>query len=150
MYQFIAKQKVRQGFQQISQADFAPLLEQFAPDIHFTFAGDHAMAGNFHTREAVHQWFDRVHHLFPDLQLVPDRIFVAGPPWDMVVTTQWHVSASLLDGTPYKNNGIQVLRIRWGKVVEDHLIEDTQLLVGVLQRLAGQGMTEASAPPISG
>ena len=148
MYQLIAKQKVRQGFKDISSANFEPLLKQFAPDIHFTFAGNHALAGDFHNREAVRQWFNRVHRIFPHLQLIPNRIFVSGPPWDMVVTTQWTVSDTLPDGQPYHNNGIQLLRIRMGMVVEDHLIEDNQILVATLDHLAQLGVSEAAKGPL--
>ncbi len=149
MYQLIAKQKVRQGFKDISTANFDNLLKQFAPDIHFTFAGHHALAGEFHDRESVRQWFNRVHRLFPKLQLVPDRIFVSGPPWDMVVTTQWTVSDTLPDGRPYQNHGIQILRIRLGVVVEDHLIEDNQVLVATLDHLARLGVIEAAQNPLA-
>lgn len=149
MYQLIAKQKVRQGFHQISTADFEPLLKQFAPDVHFTFAGHHALAGEFHSRENVRQWFNRVHRLFPKLQLIPNRIFVSGPPWDMVVTTQWTVSDTLPDGKPYQNRGIQILRIRLGTVVEDHLIEDNQVLIATLDHLARLGVSEAAQSPLA-
>lgn len=142
MYQLIAKQKVRQGFQNISTANYEPLLKQFAPDIHFTFAGNHALAGEFHSRDSVRQWFNRVHRIFPGLQLVPNRIFVSGPPWDMVVTTQWTVSDTLPDGKPYHNRGVQILRIRLGTVVEDHLIEDNQILIAHL------GISEAAQSPL--
>ncbi len=148
MYQLIAKQKVRQGFKDISTGNFDTLLKQFAPDIHFTFAGNHALAGEFHDRDTVRQWFNRIHCIFPGLQLIPNRIFVSGPPWDMVVTTQWSVSDTLPDGQPYNNKGIQILRIRWGMVVEDHLIEDNQILVATLNHLAQLGLAEASHSPI--
>lgn len=148
MYQLIAKQKVRQGFKAISTGNFDNLLNQFAPDIHFTFAGQHALAGEFRDRESVRQWFNRVHRLFPKLQLVPDRNFVSGPPWDMVVTTQWTVSDTLPDGRRYQNHGIQILRIRLGVVVEDHLIEDNQVLVATLDHLAKLGITEAAQNPL--
>ena len=148
MYQLIAKQKVRQGFKDISAGNFEPLLKQFAPNIHFTFAGNHALAGEFHEREAVREWFNRVHRIFPLLQLVPNRIFVSGPPWDMVLTTQWTVSDTLPDGRPYENHGIQLLRIKMGVVVEDHLIEDNQILVATLDHLAQLGVGEAAKGPL--
>jgi ketosteroid isomerase-like protein len=148
MYGIIARRKLRQGFSDISQGKFEPLLRQFAPHIHFTFAGNHALSGDFHDRMLVKRWFDRIHRLFPGLQLVPARIFVTGLPWDMVVTTQFTVSATLPDGTPYRNEGVQVLRIRFGTIVEDHLIEDNQRLLDALQHLARLGIEEASAAPL--
>ncbi|MBI1279744.1 MAG: hypothetical protein GC179_16570 [Anaerolineaceae bacterium] len=148
MYQLIAKQKIRRGFKEISSGNFEPLLSQFAPDIHFTFAGNHALAGDFHSRDVVHQWFQRVHRLFPHLQIVANRIFVSGPPWDMVVTTQWTVSDTLSDGHRYQNHGVQIVRIRFGKVIEDHLIEDNQVLLATLDHLVRLGVSEAAQSPL--
>lgn len=148
MYQLIAKQKIRQGFKDISAANFDSLLKQFAPDIHFTFAGNHALAGEFHDRESVRAWFSRVHRLFPRLQLVPNHIYVSGAPWDMVVTSRWTVSDTLPDGHVYHNRGVQIVRIRMGMVVEDHLIEDNQILVATLDHLARLGVTEAAQGPL--
>ena len=72
------------------------------------------------------------------------------PAQNAVVVTQFTISDTLPDGTLYQNQGVQVARIRWGLVVEDHLIEDTQLLttIHLVQerlnpslRVAGMAMT---------
>ncbi len=148
MYQWIFKRKIREGFEDISQGRFEKLLRQFSPEIEFSFPGDHAIAGQFHTRETVRQWFERVHRIFPGLHIEARNIFVSGLPWNAVVVTQFRISDRLLDGTLYQNQGVQVARIRWGRVVEDHLIEDTQLLTTILERVAKLGNAEASAPPL--
>jgi deazaflavin-dependent oxidoreductase (nitroreductase family) len=44
---------------------------------------------------------------------------------------------------------MQFLRLRWGRVVEDRLYEDTQRLVEALAYLAERGNGEAGAPPLS-
>jgi ketosteroid isomerase-like protein len=147
MYQWIAKRQIRRGFQQISSGDYEALLPMFAANIHFTFAGNHALGANVHSREGTRQWFARVHKIFPGLKLEAKRIFVAGPPWDMVITTEFQVHDTLPDGTNYRNNGVQVARIRFGQVVEDHLIEDNLVLSSVLARLVTLGHTEAAAAP---
>ena len=149
MYQLIAKQKIRMGFKNISAGNLEPVLSQFAPNIHFSFAGSHAMSGTLHDLATVREWFYRFRRLFPTLQLVPERFFVSGPPWDMVVTTQFNVSYTLPDGTPYMNRGVQILRIRMGRIVEDHLIEDNQILVPALERLTALGVSEAAAAPLA-
>lgn len=150
MYQLIAKQKVRAGFAQISRGDFEPLLAQFAPDIHFRFVGDHALTLDTHNREQVRAWFQRVHRIFPGLKLEAKAIRVSGFPWNMVVMTHWQVSDTLADGTPYRNEGFQWLRIRMGKVVEDYLIEDTQKLVEILGKVQALGNVEAGAKGLAG
>jgi len=145
MYQRIFKRQITQGFQDISRGNFDVVLNIFAPDVHFTFVGDHAMGGDWRDRKLVRQWFERVHRLFPDLQLTPLHIQVTGWPWDVTAITRFEIRATLPDQSPYRNQGVQILRIRLGKVVEDHLIEDTQLLVAALDQIAQSGNAEARA-----
>ncbi|MBZ0293029.1 MAG: nuclear transport factor 2 family protein [Anaerolineae bacterium] len=149
MYQWIAKRQIRKGFAQISAGDFDTVLKLFADDVHFTFAGDHALGADVHQREGACEWFARVGRIFPGLKLEAEQIFVAGPPWDMVITTRFHVHDTLPDQTTYDNHGVQIVRIRLGQVVEDHLLEDTLVLQKVLTYLSALGQTEADAPPLA-
>lgn len=149
MYHRIVKRIIRKGFADISRADFDPLLKQFAPNIHFTFAGQHAMSADFHDREAVRQWFNRLHRIFKGFQIEAQNIVVSGFPWNTTAAVQFTVRDTLPDGQPYVNHGTQFVRIVWGRVVEDHLIDDTQLLVETLGCLAAQhGIKEAVAQPL--
>ncbi|MEO8609675.1 MAG: nuclear transport factor 2 family protein [Chloroflexota bacterium] len=153
MYQLIFKQQVTKGFANISKANFEAVLSLFAEDIHFTFVGNHALGGDWHDRAMAKRWFERVHRLFPDLQLRPKQIRVAGWPWDVTVTTQFAITATLPDKSQYRNEGVQILRIRWGTIVSDYLIEDTQLLSTALAQIASRGNVEAAegrlSPPLS-
>ena len=115
MYQWIAKRQIRQGFAQISSNNIDTLLSRFSPDVHFTFAGSHIMQADYHDREQVRAWFALVHKLFPTLKIEAKRIFISGWPWDMWATVQFHVSDTLPDGSVYDNNGVQLLRIRFGR-----------------------------------
>jgi hypothetical protein len=44
------------------------------------------------------------------------------------------IAAPRPDGSVYQNEAMQFLRLRWGKVVEDRLHEDTYKLVIELQK----------------
>jgi ketosteroid isomerase-like protein len=148
MFHQIIRNKVVEGFKAISRADFDVVFNQFAPDIHFSFAGQHAIGGEFHQSETVKAWFARVHRLFPDLRIEPKRILVSGMIWNVTAVTNFTIDATLPDGTPYHNDGFQILNIRLGKVVKDYLIEDTMLLCHALQKLQALGIEEASAAPL--
>ena len=148
MYHTIVKRLVRNGYRQISNADFDSLLKMFDPNIHFTFSGQHAMAGDFHRRDTVRKWFERVHRFFPGLTIEAQRIVVSGMPWNTQVAVQFKVRDTLPDGHTYTNQGTQFMRIVWGKVVEDHLIEDTQVLHETLRCLSEQGVSEAMQTPL--
>lgn len=148
MYQQIAKWQVRKAFQQINAGDFDAAVSTFAPDIHFTFAGDVALGANLNSRESVRGWFERLHEVFPGLTLTIKRISVSGLPWDMVATTEFDVYAPLPDGQDYHNHGVQVVRIRFGQAIEDHIIEDTLKLSDALQVLREHGKSVADAQPL--
>jgi hypothetical protein len=57
------------------------------------------------------------------------------------VATRFAVSATLPDGRPYTNEGMQYLRLRWGRAVEDYLYEDTKLLAAELERMGAASST---------
>jgi ketosteroid isomerase-like protein len=148
MYHQIVKQILRQGFQDISQGNFEKLLNNFADDVHFTFTGQTALGADVHSKEAVRQWFQRVNRIFPNLQIEAKQIYVMGFPWNTVAAVQFVVTDTLADGTKYENHGVQIVRIVWGKVVEDYLKEDTLYLSQILEKVAAQGVQEAKLAPI--
>jgi hypothetical protein len=76
-------------------------------------------------------------------------VAVSGWPGATVAATRFGVEATLPDGTAYRNQGMQYLRLRWGKVTEDRLYEDTAALLVALRQLAGQGVAEALLPPLA-
>lgn len=148
MYHTIVKSILRNGFRQISRGEFDALLTKFSPSVRFSFEGQHAMSGTFQSRDTVRQWFERVHRFFPDLEITADNIVVGGMPWNTWAATQFSVRATLPDGRLYRNRGTQFVRIVWGTVVEDALMEDNQILLDTLRCLHEQGVTEAYAAPL--
>jgi ketosteroid isomerase-like protein len=148
MYHFIVAQKVRQGFSEMSKGNYQAVVSQFAPEVAFAFSGDHAIGGECHTLAQVKQWFERLYRIFPGIQFEVRSVSVSGWPWDTTATTQFTVRATLRDGQPYQNQAIQFVRLRWGKIVEDVIFEDTHKLVLTLNRIAEQGNKEAVAAPI--
>lgn len=149
MYLWIAKRKLRAGYAAISRADFESVVSAFHPQLQFHFVGQHAMGSTLTRREQVLAWFQRVHRLFPDLKIEAESVHVTGTPLEMIIMARFRVSATLPDGTPYINQGMQWAKIRMGKVIEDVVMEDTAVLIEALQRLAALGNAEAVAPPLT-
>lgn len=149
MYHRIVEQIVRNGFKNLSQGDYDAIVSKFAPDAHFIFSGNHAMGADLHDVQSVRKWFERMLRLFPGIKFEVADIKVSGMPWDTLVATQLIIHATLRDGHAYKNRALQVLRLRWGRVVEDYVYEDTYILVNALEKLAQQGVAEAKASPIA-
>ncbi len=147
MYKRIVEHKTRAGYALLNRGRFAELVQQFDPHVRFTFAGDHALAVHASGRDEALAWFERVGRLMPGLTLTPSVIVVQGPPWDTRVATRFTVEATLDGGQRYANAGMQLIRLRWGKVVEDHLHEDTQAVAHALEHLSARGHAEASELP---
>ena len=144
MYHRVVKRNLRNTFAAVSRGDQQAVVRAFAPDAALSFAGDHALAGTFEGRDAIQEWFRRLFRCFPDLTLDPEKIVVEGFPWDTSVATRFRVRATLPTGARYTNEGMQLLRIRWGRVVEERLYEDTQALSTALTAIADSGVLEAS------
>lgn len=148
MYHAIVRRKARTAFRQLSEGNAEPVIASFAADGVFAFAGDHALSGELHGPEEVREWFERAFRLLPGLQFEPIAVIAAGPPWNTVVTSRLKVSATLAGGRAYHNEALQLLRLRWGKVIEDRIYEDTQKLAAALDYVAQHGTAEAKAPPL--
>jgi len=136
MYGTFVRRRVRHGFALLSAGRLDDLVAQFAPDAVFEFAGEHRLGGERRGQAQIAAWFAETRRLFPDFRVQPDRIIVQGGPWLTRVATHFQASATLPDGTPYRNTGVQLLELRWGKVHEDRLYEDTQRVTDALKHLA--------------
>ncbi|MCU1352820.1 MAG: hypothetical protein JWM05_2029 [Acidimicrobiales bacterium] len=133
MYHAIVRAKARKAFAQLSAGDLDGFMSVFTPSSEFCFVGDHELGGERHGDAEIRRLFDTLLERFPGLQVEPVTFVVRGWPWNTVVATRFQVSATLPSGAPYRNEGMQFLRLSWGKVVEDRLYEDTQRLIAALQ-----------------
>jgi ketosteroid isomerase-like protein len=150
MYHTIVRTIIVKGFKQLSNGNAEALLNQFAPDVHYRFEGQHALGGERSKLSTVRAWFQRMLRLFPGLQFRPMRVIVSGWPWNTTAAIEVVVSASLQDGQPYENRFVQFLNLRWGKVVDVYTLENLQKLTAALERLSKHGVEEATAPAIEG
>jgi ketosteroid isomerase-like protein len=104
----------------LAAGDPEPAVSAFAPDGRFVFPGDHAFAADCHGRDAIGAWFRRFARLRPRFEVVD--VVAAGPPWNMRVTIRFRDRI----GDDYQNEGVQFVRMRWGRIVLDRVYIDTQ------------------------
>jgi hypothetical protein len=76
------------------------------------------------------------------------HLVVGGPVWDQRIAAHV-IIRSRVSGEPYENQFAQFLTLRWGKVVEDFILEDTATWEAASRRLAAAGNIEAAAPPLA-
>jgi ketosteroid isomerase-like protein len=148
MYHVIVKRIARRNFLRVNNKDFGALLGDCAPDIHHRFGGTHALGGERHDKEALTRWFARLGRLGPNLTLTVEDVWVKGLPNDTTIIIRWSATDELPDGTPYRNRGVHIVKMRWGKVVDIDAHEDSQAVAANLARQAELGVAEAAADPI--
>lgn len=150
MYRWLMQRLCRRAFDELNAGDFESLLAKCRPDVEHHFAGDHPLGGQRHSVEGVRHWFERLAFLFPELQFHVHDVLVKGPPWNTRVVVRWTDTGYRRTGEPYRNEGMHLLRFRWGRVarIEAHL--DTQTVERACARMAAQGVDEAKAEPIEG
>lgn len=63
-----------------------------------------------------------------NLQFEVHSVAVSGGPWNTMVVVEWTDRAIPADGQKYKNSGVHIVRLRWGKVISIHAYLDTQVI----------------------
>ena len=148
MVAWFVRRRVRQVFAALSRDDYGAVLPGVAPDVHHRFAGDHPLGGERHDRAALEAWFERLFRLFPTLTFSIGAIGVSGPWWDLRASVPWQSEVTPAHGPDYRNVGVHLLRLRWGRVVEIHAYEDSQAVARACATMLAAGIEEAGAPPI--
>ena len=148
MYHAIVKKIARKNFLRVNEKKSDELLADCAPNLHHRFGGDHALGGERHDREALRQWFGRLGRLGEHLTLTVQDIWVKGLPNDTTIIIRWSATDTLPDGSPYRNRGVHIVKMKWGKVVDIDAHEDSQAVAEGLAKQAAMGVAEATAPQI--
>lgn len=150
MYHRIVRRTIVRTFEELNAGNYEGVLKQLAPEFEHVFWGDHALAGVRCTMEKTRRWYERLFEVLPGLRFELRHILVKGMPWDTLVAVEWADYFTTRDGENRSNNGVHVIRIRWGRVVSIHVYCDTQKLGAVLAIQAQHGIGAAAAVPIEG
>ncbi len=128
MYAWLLRRRVVSLWQQLSPEgiDSLPL----ADDIRFSYPGDHALAVEATSAAELRAWLHALFQRFPGLKFEADEVVVDGPPWSLHTATRY--SAIQNGKTLYQ--GTQFTHIRWGKVVRENVLPDTQALARIAPR----------------
>ena len=149
MYHTIVKRIAKKNFERVNQKDFDSLLKDCVPNVYHRFGGTHALGGERHDSEALGLWLGRLRRLGTNLHLTVTDVWVKGLPHNTTIIVRWTATDDPLpDGTEYKNHGVHVIKMRWGKIVAIDANEDSQAVADSLKIRAAYGNTEATAAPI--
>lgn len=134
MYHAIVRAKVRRLWQRVGRGEYQAAVKVAAKDLRFRFVGDGPLGADLTGAGAFEDWFAAAFIRFPGLRLTLRDLVVSGWPWNTTVAVRLDIAATLADGTPYRNEGMQWVKLRWGRMTSDVVLEDTQRLAEACHR----------------
>jgi len=144
----IAARTYLRGLAATERGDFDQVLSQFRPDCELVFIGRTALGARLSGQADLLRWFERFRRLLPDPSFDVRRLVIGGPVWNQRIAAHV-IIRSRVAGESYQNQFAQFLTLRWGKVSEDLILEDTATWEAASRRLAAAGDLEAAGPPLT-
>jgi ketosteroid isomerase-like protein len=125
VYRWLVRRMVRRVAARSRAGDMAPTLALWADDGQFVFPGRHSWAADYRHQADRRAWYERFARV--GLQLEPEEVLVAGPPWRTTVCIHFtdHATGSGGD-VVYENAGVLFAKMTWGKITFGTVYEDTQ------------------------
>ena len=124
MYAWLVGRMIRRGYAQAVAGDPGLLMSLAAEDVEFVFPGRNSFAGTFRGKEALATWMERFASLHPRFHV--QDVLVSAPPWDMRIGVRFDDAI----GDDYRNEGMEYLRVRGGRVRRVDVFEDTEAISG--------------------
>ena len=144
----IAASTYLRGLAAVERGDLDQVLSLFRPDCELVFVSRTALGARLSGKADLRRWFERFRRLLPDPLFDVQRLVIGGPVWDQRIAAHV-IIRSRVAGEPYENQFAQFLTLRWGKVLEDLILEDTATWEAASRRLAAAGDIEAVGPPLT-
>src|SRR5215217_1835710 len=133
MYSWIVRQALHRLEKQLSGGEVDQLVAAYADDGVMVFPGDSSWSGAHRGKQALRRWLVRFTAVKPTFN-VGDAA-VAGPPWNMRIMFTFRDRIVAPDGFDYRNEGMEYVRMRFGKIVEHRVHLDTQKVAELDQHL---------------
>jgi ketosteroid isomerase-like protein len=154
MYRTIVRRRIRSLYKEANRGNWQAIVDTLHTKFAYRFVGDTPLGGTRTSKRAMQAWFQRVYRLVPDAQFEPQTIVVEGMPWDTRIMTYVKIRGMMPSGserttTPYENEFMQLMQLKWGSVTSVITLEDTQKFAAVLPTLAAAGIADATAVPIT-
>lgn len=124
MYGWLIKKVAQRAFARLGEGDPALARALLADDARFRFPGRHPFAADVRSKEDISRWLGRFAHFRP--RFVIHDVVASGPPWNLRAAISWTDSIGDPADSPYVNEGVCLMRMRWGQVVEERVYVDTQ------------------------
>ena len=120
MYRWMVARVLRYVYGQAFAGQDGLMMMATAPDVTFSFPGTSSFAASLQGRESLRVWLARFTDLSPSFDI--RDVVVSGPPWNMTVAVRFRDAI----GADYENEGVEWLRIQWGRVRSLDVFLDTE------------------------
>ncbi len=122
MYSWVIGRLMRYGYRQAIEGQPAMLMALAADDVEFVFPGNNSFAGTYRGKEELRSWLSRFSSFHPSFQV--RDVVVSGAPWNMRVGLRFNDGI----GADYRNEGMEYLRLRGGKVRHVQVFLNTEAI----------------------
>ena len=117
---FIAKRKIRSGFNYLSKHDIDKFLTDWAEDATFIYPGNISVSGEFQGKKTIEEWFKKFMGQFPQINFTIKHICLQNI-FDMIgtnhIAVEWDVNLTNRDGKEIQNSGVTTLDLKMGKAI---------------------------------
>ena len=117
----IAKKEARASYDVVNEGDINAMLEGWADDAVFHYAGDAAASGEIRGKEAIEAHFSKFFEQFPKRKYTVKNVFMQrlfSFSGTNEIAVEWDLELSDKAGNHYANSGCSVIIVRKEKVVE--------------------------------
>lgn len=136
---FIARSKIRSGFNSLNQHDMDTFLAAWADDATFIYPGNLSVSGEIKGKKAIEEWFRKFMEQFPQVNFTLKHICLQNI-FDMVgtnhVAVHWDTKLTNRDGKEFQNSGVTTINLKKGKAV---LVRDYIYDIEVAKKAWGEG-----------
>jgi ketosteroid isomerase-like protein len=124
MLSWLANKMISFSLSRLRVGDLRPTLLMDSPDVRMRFPGDSSWAGEIRGRSEHERWLQRFARV--GIQIFPDEVVAGGFPWNMTVCVRGHDYLDHpRDGRVYDNRYVLWAHLRWGRVKDYEVYEDT-------------------------
>lgn len=121
MYHFITRQVVKRAFADLSSGKYEHHLQRFHPQAKLTVAGSPETRGTYQSIDGIKKAFEELYDYLPQHQFNLREIWIRGSFWNTRVAVAWIDKAKDRNGESVTRQGMNFIRIQWGKVVEEEI-----------------------------
>jgi ketosteroid isomerase-like protein len=125
MLSWVTNQLISRVMAATRRGDIRPTLLLDADDVHFVFPGENSWSGEYHGKSEHRRWLERLVRV--GVKTEPDEVAVSGFPWRMTVAIRgrswWDSPAG---ERVYSNRFVIWGKLRWGKLYDYEVYEDTE------------------------